>query len=401
MDCREFDLICQQHIDMGTDLPAEAMEHAAACPECAAWMAELQQLDALLAAELPVAAPADFVDSVMAALPADLYAAPAADPIAPAEAPAAIIPTVAKKRRLMPWALTACAAAMLAVVGLLGFDAEVAPGPDPIQVASGNEQGETVDPIIDPVDPIIDNNEDNADDQLIDDPTPVVPLPDENIVVAEVDPDPVTYSGTLSMGKVLYGEEYKGMFTLVLLAAHEGVDAVLPKITDDNTATYYLVGEDSYEKWQLQLDYSAAPTYVSRAYSLPKAADIVGAEDESWLFAENYVMQTSPDQTQIVVNRGGAEAGLWVRANNDTAELEMLDIYGGGNILAWAPDSNKILYTDSNNYLRLYYVAEQLSLTVHHGEVSSVCWSADSHTIVFAAEDEDGGNSKIYSIQVP
>lgn len=386
MDCREFDLLCQQHLDNMTDLPAEAMEHAACCAECAAWMSELQQLDQLLAAELPLTAPADFVDGVMAALPQGLYAAPpVAEPV--------IIPS-AKKRRVMPWALTAAAAAMLAVVGLFGFDAEVTPGPDPIQVADVDEQGDQ--PVID--DPIIEDN----NDQQLEVVEPVVPVvPEAPIVTAEADTEPVTYSGTLSMGKVLYGEEYHGMFTLVLLAAHEGVDAVLPTITDDNTATYYLVGDDGYEKWQLKLDYSEAPRYVSRAYSLPRAADIVGAEDESWLFEGNFVMQTSPDQTQIVVNRGGAEAGLWVRANNDTAELELLDIYGGGNILAWAPDSNKILYTDSNDYLRLYYVAEQLSLTVHHGAVSSVCWSADSHTIVFAAEAEEGGASQIYSIQVP
>ena len=73
MECRDIEILVQMNIDhcLPEALRPELEAHLAACPACAQYAAELQQLDVMLAAEIThVAPPEGFTAAVMAALPA-------------------------------------------------------------------------------------------------------------------------------------------------------------------------------------------------------------------------------------------------------------------------------------------------------------------------------------------
>ena len=103
------------------------------------------------------------------------------------------------------------------------------------------------------------------------------------------------------------------------------------------------------------------------------------------------------------INRGGEESGLWLLDLTDAnATAALIDSdNGGGKIVSWAPDSNKVLYTASDGSLHIYYPNENVILTLYNGETASVCWAGDSKNIVFSAMNADTGRLCIFSIIVP
>ena len=103
------------------------------------------------------------------------------------------------------------------------------------------------------------------------------------------------------------------------------------------------------------------------------------------------------------INCGGEDAGLWMLdLTNANATPVLVDSNnGGGKIVSWAPDSNKVLYTSANGSLHVYYPNENVILDIYSGQTSYVCWASDSKNIVFSAMDDTTGHLSIFGVIVP
>ena len=93
---------------------------------------------------------------------------------------------------------------------------------------------------------------------------------------------------------------------------------------------------------------------------------------------------------------------------------------GGGDILAWAPNSSKFVFTDADGKLYIAYpIEKRIVLAYEDGQVKDVAWGSDSATLVFTAvcnneagEDEEVAEGEtdtekvkcqmsLFTIQIP
>lgn len=382
MECREF----QQLINMEIDhcLPASAhdelMRHLSGCPHCLAYYQSMQQLDSLLAAEMPaVEPPADFVASVMSALPAAQTAAPRSKQ---------------RRKRRIAWGLASAAAALMLLAGgwlhFFGFNDIV----DPNIVAKNNED-EGIKP------PFYhwwkSNNRTDPDLQLPDDITD----PDDNqggTVVATLDPsvtdDPDHTYIQITNTPMTNTDSYAlGSYNALALASYLDCDALLPSVSG-GMVTYYTLLEGEIVEWQTAIDGSGEPVATAIVEQLPHALGLGSFE-----FNEQYgdvYQASSPNGRHLAIN---SAEGLFLQVNG--GEPVLVAEHGGGSIVKWAADNNKVMFTDSQGFLYVYYIiagANQL-LETGFSNVTSACWS-DSF-IVFSAYDNTTGWSSVFCITTP
>ena len=395
MDCRDIQVLIQLHIDKQLDQKQEQLllKHLSLCPECMAEAEAMLALDALLATELPAVPqlPEDFSSRVMADLPT-LYA------------PVAKLPRKRRTRRFISiGALSACAAALLLAVGLgAGMQKEypdndsppiiadnnttdqndqntdpVQPNNDPLNNTEGNTpnpNGEENDPPNNDV--TIDNNTDNTSDDNSGNPDGIIDTP--------TPPDNVTISG-ITLPPVAGNSEEQGSYSQITLAAIENSDALMPRVAG-NIVNFYAQIDGIYLEWQVAADGSSAPVFVGECESLPGHSGMGRyVSDETG----SYYSDTAADGMLVASNKAD---GLWI---NDQPVCEI----AGGYLIDWAPDNSKLLFSDAQNNLWLFYHAEGYLLQIA-SMVSDACWNGNGH-IVFSGYDASSGYNSIFRVSVP
>lgn len=109
-------------------------------------------------------------------------------------------------------------------------------------------------------------------------------------------------------------------------------------------------------------------------------------------------MEATSINGTVARNCGDPHLGLWL--GKDEEETLVSEV-GGGSIVSWSSDGNKVLFTDDSDILHLYYVAENISLTLSSSTVHSLCWSEDGKAVVFSAYDAQTGYYSIFKVVVP
>lgn len=424
MNCEQVNILINKELD-GRLNAAERealLQHMEQCPDCAAEYAAYQRLDALLIQQIgAVEPPAELLRAVMSALPEH--------PVIPMK----------PRRHIARWlAVGAVAAALLAATAFSGLFAPEEEAPlAPVAPIAEQEQPEQSIPPVQP--PVV------AQDPTVPDPVQPDPIePPAEVDPPESDPEqppqqvappPQTYNNGVPLPPVASGSITSGEYELYTLASYEEYHALLPRISE-NIVTYYVDADGVYLEYQVLLDGSAEPVFVGETESLPLPSGIAGFIDESAAFGFNSLSALSPDGKTVAVNQGGPEPGLYLltveeaaaRAEKAKAEAVVeeieeieetgeidesidneeplpagpvpLDIHGGGNLLAWAPDGNKVLFSDADGALHLHYLAENITLTLYDSATAAACWAPDSQTVVFSALDFTGFNS-IFRVSVP
>lgn len=129
-------------------------------------------------------------------------------------------------------------------------------------------------------------------------------------------------------------------------------------------------------------------TMTDRTAAVELLEDSDVKKAESFSGDEPCLVRFSPDGTQFAANMGGEDSGLLLSDNNSKDPAVRLSFNGGGNVLEWAPNSGRLVYTDAEGRLMAAYIAEGLVFPVWDGPVYHVLWLSDSCGIVFETVDE-------------
>lgn len=405
MNCQDYEILIQKALDQSLSPREEAAlaRHLELCPDCAALMAEYSQLHQLLTANISqVEVPADLCSSVMAALP---------------EQPPVPIRSRKKAALLRPqwrrWVGVGVAAAAV----VLGFSVtswfEQAQEPSlPEQTPILAEMPEQGDPLSQPEQLPLPQQPVEEDLPPVTQPTdapettnPVEPKENQTPVQQAEQPQdqpqqqtapPVdtAHSSEIALPQVAYGNVGHGEYSLLTLAAVEGYDAILPQI-NGNTLTFYVETEDARLEYQVELS-GAAPVFQGEVESLPSARATAGCSRNDGLEAPCVEATSAAGVTAR--NYGGEKQGLWLLNGEEETQLSP---DGGGSLVSWSADGNKILFTDAEEHLHLYYVMENIFLELSDSPVHSFCWSQDGKTIAFSAFDSQTQHYNICKVVIP
>ena len=436
MDCRLFERQVQLNIDglLSAKEREEMLQHAQVCPSCAAFLQDMTELSGMLTTRLrPMEPPAGFSRAVMAAL---------------AQPSAKQAPRPKVRRRPIWWRFgaVAAAAALLLAVGLHNIGPSQPGGnqniihqnPSTI-IASNNpnsntglvDSSKTNPSIIDPLsNPNHQGSEPNAgltgdvveepgDDNTEKEPeTPVkTPIIASEPTVADIGDDSAPFLGFLDLplpaDRSLPSTE--GAFSLTVLAIYEDCYAILPSITEAGVVEFYTKYKNKNHKWAQTLDAEEDAVHLEEVKALPTIAEIMGSVEESAAAGFSRVTAASPDGRNIAVNQAGEQPGIWLHkksaasAEESLAQIEQepaepglqIAAAGGGKILSWSPDSNKLIFTDNTGKLFVYYIFEKRTQLLYNGTVSCASWAKDSKMVVFSGKMEKKANSAIHTIIVP
>lgn len=395
MGCDQWQMLIQQEIDgcLSADWAAKLHLHLNDCDQCAAFARELQELDAFLKQELaPVDPPVDFTAQVMAALPTQQVKQSK---------------TVAHKFAWRRFALAAAAILLVAGISATQLWDYTPQSTDSNPVVADNNSDIDDNPVI------ADNNsgDTSASDSDTDNAGIVEPgnatsnntsngQEDSNTGgTASIQSNDNSFSGNLDLPTAAYSSKSQGEYSLMLLASYDSYNSLLPSFVSDNLVEYYVYVDGAYQKWQQTIPATESPVFIGNVESVPTISSITNSTDNSWLFDYSYFTATAPDKSLRAVNRGGESSGFYIYNNND--ELKFYDQEGGGTVCSWSSDSNKVLYTTAGGELKVYYTAENISITVYQSNVNCACLSNDGNSIVFAATAEGGSFNNIYHVVIP
>ena len=109
-------------------------------------------------------------------------------------------------------------------------------------------------------------------------------------------------------------------------------------------------------------------------------------------------MEAKAGNGLVARSYSGEKQGLWLVREEEESQVSEK---GGGSLVSWSGDGNKVLFTDGSGLLHLYYVAENIELTLTESAVQSFCWGPDGKAVVFAAQDSSTGHSCVFKVIVP
>jgi len=436
MDCRLFEHQVQLSIDglLSAEEREEMLLHAQTCPSCAALLQDMTALAGLLTKRLKaVEPPAGFSRAVMAALPGSS--------IKPASRP--------KVRRRPIWwrfGTVAAAAALLLAVGLhnIGLSQPgvepTNPRQDPSRIVAVDNPNPNFNPVdssntgVNPIDPLpnpsnndptqIPSNTGDVADEPTGDSTVKEPPVDQPINNGEpavgIDDDNPPFVAAMDLprpaNRLLPSTE--GVFALAVLAVYEDCDAILPSFNEAGEVEFYTKYKNKIHKWTQSLGAEEDAKCLEEVKTLPTLPEIMGNVEGSAAANFSRVTAVAPDGRYIAVNQAGEQPGIWLHKKraatvDDSAEQlgqaeqeqlepgQQISTAGGGKILCWSPDSNKLIYTDDAGKLFVYHFFEKKTQPLYNGAVTCASWAKDSKTVVFSGKMDNKDNSAIYTIIVP
>lgn len=342
--------------------------------------------------------PADFSDRVMAAVRRE-SAAPQSEII-----PFAEVKQQKKRFGHIFWpglsTIAASLVLMWAAFGLPGDNNANAPGAMPqthnLQVAAEIEPlnklphtEQQTEPIT--VEPVVVAEPSNLPETEQQEPTPVnevlpeEPQPD----VAQLPSEDETGTGELILPRAAFGTDAQGTLSVRLLAEVENSQIYSPAINRrGNTASFYTADDDNVYSWRVDLSTANSPE-VALVTSRSSLDDIGSMLVQTTQSCDATTLLASPDGTIMAQN---SPDGLWISLTE--GEVYSLSEEGGGSLLAWSPDSSKLLFTNSQGQLFMGYPLEKRIYQITDLPVTDVCWSTDNQTIIFLAVDN--GQDALY-----
>ena len=427
MDCRQFERQLQLYVDglLSTNEREDVLLHAQTCPSCAALLQDMTELVGLLSANLcTLEPPAGFMEAVMVALP-ELY-----------------VKQVKRIKVSQPvwrrWGAVAAAAVLLVAAGVVsllpGENLDLLPESDPGSIVAETDQFPddfivTYNPTITPTLTESDDQSSLPDfteiesvdeidaeilDNILEDENPLQmnePTTNHDTIVIANNEEPTPYEGNLDLPQpALDPPQPGGKFSLTVLAAYKDCDAILPSFTKDGLVEFYTNYKSKNILWTQNITTEQEAQPQDHLKDLPTLTEITGSVDDSETKGFSYIAALSPDARRIAVNCGGEQRGIWLYSNITPIEEVWqvpkenglaVSILGGGKVLSWSPNSNKLLYTDESGQLFIYYIFEQRIDSLYNGIVSCANWAQDSKTVVFSGKMEKSQLSAIYTIIVP
>ncbi len=334
-------------------------------------LADDDAFDALLQASLaPVDPPCDLSDRVMRAV---------------AQEPAPELPAKVLRFPFRRFALGAAASA----AALLLFVAVAAPPADQPGVLTTKPLQLAAEPLLNmtfPVQPAETTPapaEQTAPAQAAE-PAQPDNEPANDAPAAPAEPQAVSHEGELILPRAAFGTETEGSIEARLVAEVAGSRIYQPGFADDY-AVFYTADDVNVYSWRANLKNPSEPqTSVQMAQN--ELTDMAALSSTVYQPVNANTVVTSPDQTMLAQN---SRDGLWVSLLD--GDVFHLTDEGGGNILAWAPDSSRLLFTNAEGQLFLGYPLEQRIYKITSQSVKDVCWSSDNKTLLYvvAGENED------------
>ena len=202
-------------------------------------------------------------------------------------------------------------------------------------------------------------------------------------------------TSTVVLPKPSYGTETTGTLNQRLLAAYDKESVYMPSVSLDNkTVSYYTKINDKFYLWKCNLETAAEPVcegaVTDTNFKLKNTTPVYSVNTTVF----------SPDMTMLSMNARGDNAGVWVSNLLSNGTLSRITTEGGGDLLAWAPNSSKFVYTNSEGDLYVAYPIEKRIVLLFEGNVKDVAWSSDNKTLVLTNQEENEQLS-LYTIQVP
>lgn len=202
-------------------------------------------------------------------------------------------------------------------------------------------------------------------------------------------------TSTVVLPKPSYGTETTGTLNQRLLAAYDKESVYMPSVSLDNkTVSYYTKINDKVYLWKCNLETAAEPVcegaVTDTNFRLKNTTPVYSVNTTVF----------SPDMTMLSMNARGDNAGVWVSNLLSNGTLSRITTEGGGDLLAWASNSSKFVYTNSEGDLYVAYPIEKRIVLLFEGNVKDVAWSSDNKTLVLTNQEENEQLS-LYTIQVP
>lgn len=196
-------------------------------------------------------------------------------------------------------------------------------------------------------------------------------------------------AGELILPRAAFGTEAQGTLAVRLLAEVENSQIYTPTINRrGSVATFYTADEENVYSWRVNLSTADSPE-VSVVTSRSSIDDIGSMLSKTTEPCDATTLVTSPDSTIIAQN---SPDGLWISLAE--GEVYSLANEAGGSLLAWSPDSSKLLFTNSQGQLFIGYPLEKRIYQITDMSVEDVCWSTDNQTIIFLTTNN--GQSALY-----
>ncbi len=299
------------------------------------------------------------------------------------------------------------------------------------QVVAENDPGTT-----EVEEPAMEEPEANAtepaiEEPIIEEPSSEDPAIQEPVATKPVgrDVEPVDLTEEIRLDAVVSIASAKGRLpsgALDLLPIYEGERrALAPSITEDGDLLYFIESEDGLYDLVSQVVGQKEYTVVAQSLasdemnvkqavgqSISKAD--ISIIDDAVYYKDVQILPSmmdaeleyglAPNDIFVVVNAKsdvGAIEGLWV-TDIYNANMGKLSVLGGGRILAWAPDSSSLLFTDRDGSIYLGDINDAKTyLVAENGDVGNTLanYSADAKSFVISCQV--GGSDGIYFVQVP
>lgn len=211
-----------------------------------------------------------------------------------------------------------------------------------------------------------------VDDSKVDD----VPLP--------------VQSDKLVLPRTAYGTETEGTLAKRLLATVEGNRIYQPSFAGKNVV-FTTADDTNVYAWRVDLTNPSEPQLAAMTEwaALPNPDEALQSAAPQ---VEATTLVTSPDKTMIAQNSAD---GLWISLLD--GDVFRLTQEGNGKLLAWSPDSAKVVFTNADGALFVGYPFEQRIYQLADGGVKDVCWHSNNKTLLYVADD--GDNDALYIVE--
>lgn len=191
-------------------------------------------------------------------------------------------------------------------------------------------------------------------------------------------------SDELVLPRAAYGTETEGTLSTRLIATIEGNHLYQPSFAGKN-AVFNTADAENVYSWRVNVSDPSEPECSAMAAwsDLPAPSEVLRNTTAT---VEATTLVASPDKTMLAQNSAD---GVWVSLLD--GDVFKLTGEGKGSLLAWSPDSSKLVFTNANGALFVGYPLERRIYQLAESSVKDVCWHSNNKTLLYvtAGTDED------------
>lgn len=190
-----------------------------------------------------------------------------------------------------------------------------------------------------------------------------------------------------------------------------------PEVLDEGkTLRYVAFNGETYEVWTVALSEGAQPqklevpdgTVLNGTLTKDNTALIDNFITSDMKFA-SLVSDVSPDGANIILNVGNPDGvsapdlsrGLWLVHTDGKSQMQQMTEIGGGQLIKWSPDGQKITFTSDADLLYVLNLQENILFQVTsikdiNPKQQTLTWTPDSSTIYYDWQKPDDAYRNIY-----